>query len=856
MEALLRISSITILIVVLSAGVYLAEKKTPFGKIKFAYKQIIIGVLFGIVTCLASEYGAHIPGAIINVRDAAPLCAGLLFGGPAGIIAGVIGAVHRLFWGTDFVNTFTLEWITTMFSVNANGGFTRIACTLGTFFSGAFGAVMRKYMFENRRPSWIYGILVGLTTEVMHLFLVFVFRLDYLSRAYDVILACSAPMIAANTLAVVASLLIVRLISKEKREKLKNRKQDLSKAFQKWLLVCVTVSFCATTLGMGIIQNNLAIQQTQATLDKTVEDICERIKIDGGIEKFISNNFSWHIGNGGGNIIGKFITDENGETAVEVVLNGEEYNKGEIISGSKMKGGSVQGANGNFFSSTIHINKVDTEIYGTYKIIDKSYIIISYVPLKEATMYQGVSLVLLMFFEILVFAALFINVYYLIKKLVVDNLNRVNSTLDEITGGNLNATVDVNSHSEFIYLSDEINKTVDKLKEYIAEAAARIDNELAFAKSIQHSAIPNVFPPFPNRKDFDIFASMHTAKEVGGDFYDYYFVGEDKLAFLIADVSGKGVPAAMFMMQAKTLIKGYAESGMDVADVLTVANEKLCERNDAGMFVTVFMCIADLKTGVIKYANAGHNLPVINHGGKSCEFLKAKGGLVLAGMEGIKYRMGETKLEKGDTIYLYTDGVVEANNVSNELFGDDRLISVMNQNAGADVKTLCEKIKQNVDEFAGEAEQFDDITMLAFQLKGEDSVKELTLDAAIESIEPLTAFVDEILEQAQCSMKAQMQIDVAIDEIFGNIAKYAYDSKVGKATVKVKIEAEPKKAVITFIDSGIQYDPLAKEDPNVALSAEDREIGGLGIFVVKKTMDNLYYEYKDNQNIFTIEKLI
>ena len=280
-------------------------------------------------------------------------------------------------------------------------------------------------------------------------------------------------------------------------------------------------------------------------------------------------------------------------------------------------------------------------------------------PKAEALFSRDISVYVTVFMEFVVFGVLFIFVYFLIKKLVVDNMEKVNRSLSEITGGNLDVVVDVRSNEEFASLSDDINSTVLTLKRYIAEAAARIDRELEFAKAIQHSAIPSVFPPFPGHSEFDIFASMYTAKEVGGDFYDFYFVGEDRIAFLVADVSGKGIPAAMFMMTSKTIIKGYAESGIPVNDVFTVANEKLCESNEAGMFVTAWMGVLELKTGLVEFANAGHNPPLVRHRNGKFEYLRVRPGLVLAGMEDIKYKKNELKLSAGDEIFLYTDGVTE-----------------------------------------------------------------------------------------------------------------------------------------------------------------------------------------------------
>lgn len=845
------------LTVLLTVLLYCLEKKTHYGKLPYAVRQIITGILFGIITCSATEFGLQIPGAVINTRDAAPLCAGLLFGGPAGIISGLTGGIYRLFWGNSLANTFTAEWITTMFSVDAAGGFTRIACTVGTVCSGIFGAILRKTLFDNKRPTWGYGIIIALTTEVFHLFLVFVFRLNYLEKVYAVIKACSLPMIASNVITVAVAVILVTLLSSGDSEKNK-KERNLARSFQMFLLFAVVIAFLITTFAMFFIQYKLGIKQTESLLNKNLEDLSERITLDGGIDNFIDTGFTWHVGKNGGIIIGRLMKDENGSIKeIVVVLNGEEYNKGEIIAAEQMTGGRVAKTAENFFSATIHINGTDTPIYGMYMFMDGTdKIVISYVPTEEAMLYQGVTVSLTIFFEILVFAALFVQIYYLVKKQVVENLNRVNGTLSEITDGNLDAVVDVRSHAEFASLSDDINQTVVTLKHYISEAAARIDKELEFAKAIQRSALPNVFPPYPGRTEFDIYATMNPAKEVGGDFYDFFFVGKNKLAFVVADVSGKGIPAAMFMMTAKTYIKGFAESGLPVEEVFTRTNSELCASNEAGMFVTSFMCIIDLETGIVSFADAGHNPPVICRNKGSFEYFRPRTSFVLAGMDGTKYRRGEIQLAPGDVIYLYTDGVTEAINSEYVLFGEERLLEALNGAKTLDVKSLCEKVKENMDVFVGEADQFDDITMVAFRYNGILSEKTITVDAEVANIDNVTEFINAELSAADCSKKAMIQIDVAIDEIFSNIANYAYKETHGIATVSIGFTENPKTAVITFKDSGVPYDPTKKEDPDTTLSADERQIGGLGIFMVKKSMDDMIYEYKNGENVLTIKKSI
>ena len=350
----------------------------------------------------------------------------------------------------------------------------------------------------------------------------------------------------------------------------------------------------------------------------------------------------------------------------------------------------------------------------------EGYKVIAVYPYSEAMVSRNVSLKVMTVMQILIFGLLFVMIFLLVRRLVVRNIHQVNGALSAITEGNLNTVVDVRSHVEFDALSNDINATVDTLKRYIKEAEERIDAELAFAKAIQHAALPSVFPPYPDRKEFEIFATMYTAKEVGGDFYDFYFVDDENLAFLMADVSGKGIPAAMFMMTAKTFIKSYAESGVSVEEVFTYANAKLCEGNDAGMFVTAWMGILNTKTGQVLFANAGHNPPLVKYADGTYEYLKSRAGFVLAGMEGVRYRKNELTLAPGDAIYLYTDGVTEATNMSEELYGEERLKKVLDEHKDEAVEKICAEVKKDVDEFVGEAPQFDDITMLAIRYRGEE----------------------------------------------------------------------------------------------------------------------------------------
>ena len=245
----------------------------------------------------------------------------------------------------------------------------------------------------------------------------------------------------------------------------------------------------------------------------------------------------------------------------------------------------------------------------------------------------------------------------------------------------------------------------------------RINAELNLASDIQAHMLPCIFPPFPEHNEFDIYATMTPAKEVGGDFYDYYMMDGRKLAVVAADVSGKGVPAALFMVITKVLIKNHVQLGLEPAEVFEKVNNLLCEGNDADLFVTAWLGVLDLATGVLTYVNAGHNPPLLKKEGGDFEYLRCKPALVLAGMEMTKYTQSQLEMKPGDSLFLYTDGVTEATNTANELYGEERLRSYINAHGTDGVVERLHGLKKDIDTFVGEAPQFDDITMLALDLK-------------------------------------------------------------------------------------------------------------------------------------------
>ena len=371
--------------------------------------------------------------------------------------------------------------------------------------------------------------------------------------------------------------------------------------------------------------------------------------------------------------------------------------------------------------------------------------------------------------------------------------------------------------------------------------------ELKMATDIQLAAIPNVFPPFPDETSFDIWASMDTAKEVGGDFYDFYFTGSDRVLFLVADVSGKGVPAAMFMMRAKALIKSVAQTGKQIGQVFEEANDALCEGNTSNTFVTVWAGELNVRTGHVSYVNAGHNPPVVRLGGK-VEYLRSRPSLVLGAMAGARYRVQELQLEPGDAIYLYTDGIVEQHNAAGELYGDDRLLKTV---SGCTKRRdgLLSTVIADVRRHAAGAEQADDCTQLVIRYRGAPETFTGEYRPTMEDLAKASTDLAKALEGVPDDCANIMM--VAADEIFANIVRY---SGATDWTLTVERTRHPDGVRLVITDNGKPFDPLSHRDPDTTLCADDREVGGLGILIVKKTMSPVTYRRNNGRNILTMGK--
>ena len=692
LSMILKMSAVTAIYVVLTVLIWKFTRKR---RITLPIK-LGIGVIYGFGAILSTHFGIDYSDMLLNVRDLGPLSAGLFFNPLSGILAGLIGGIERFIAGTYF----------------GVGSYTRIACSVSTCLAGFVAAGMHIFLFKRKKPSATYAFFMGAVMEVFHMYVVFITHRNDMSMAFYVVKTCSPPMIIFTGLGMVASSIALKVCAGEWKNPFRKRKEEeipVSRKFQSWLFI-VTFVILALNLAFSLsLQSRTAEQNTANTLATSSDDIektynelkqledSDPSDDDMAIQSALSY---YHVGSSG-----TFdIFDDSGK-----IMIGKH--KG-ISLGSDDK----ELMNKNEPKLLFRAKYFGYDSFCRYEKWNNGLTIMVTLPAKEVYADRDAQTYESVFEAIILFAVIYVLVSMLVQSIVVNNLELVNESLGRITEGNLNEVVSVRNSSEFASLSDDINQTVEVLKGYIDAAEKRIEQELEFARTIQESALPKNFK-FP-RDDFEIYATMDPAKEVGGDFYDFFFIDQNKLALVIADVSGKGIPAALFMMRSKTAIRGLAESGHSAAEILSRANSTLCEGNDAEMFVTVWIGIIDLTTGKMQCANAGHEYPLLMHNGGDYEYVHDKHGLALAAMDGMPYKEYELEMHPGDRLFVYTDGIPEAIDGNVEQYGIERLANALNTLKDATIADTLPAVRKNISDFVGEADQFDDITMLGFVYKG------------------------------------------------------------------------------------------------------------------------------------------
>ncbi len=657
------------------------------------WMKLSVGLFYGICSIVSNHISINYGDMLLNVRDIGPLAAGLFFGPISGIVSGLIGGVERYIVGEYF----------------GIGSFTRLACAISTCLAGFFSAILYKSGYKGRRPSVPHAFFIGAVMEVFHMYAVLITHRDDMYAAYAVIQACGLPMIIFTGLGLAACSGIILCISGKKEAVYlwtPREKTPVHVRFQRWLFVVTIALFAVSTILTNSFQAQARYQNTVAALELERDILERRFEHGLSLDELQSQMNEDYFTSG----IECYRIDVNNST----IAAWDDIDSPHSLEAS-MLSEIIRKAGGEVYRSVVNYSGL-TACFCASARMDHQYYLLLCIPVSTVNedmdrTYEN------LFSEIIIFTTLYMMIAVLVDNMVVRNLKRVNKSLQRITNGDLREIVEVRDSSEFTELSDDINQTVTALRGYIDAEKKRMEKDLKLATMIQESALPKVFS-VPDRHDFEIYALMNPAKQVGGDFYDFFFIDHDRLALVIADVSGKSIPAALFMMRAKTAIKNFARSGNSPAELLYNVNNTLCEGNEAEMFVTVWIGIVHLSDGTVQCANAGHEFPLLMRAGGEYELLRDKHSLPLAAMENAKMKEYELKLQPGDQLLVYTDGIPEAINEKEEAYGTERLQKKANEVRRQNQQLILESIFLDVEQFAGKAEQFDDITMIGFTYLG------------------------------------------------------------------------------------------------------------------------------------------
>lgn len=401
-----------------------------------------------------------------------------------------------------------------------------------------------------------------------------------------------------------------------------------------------------------------------------------------------------------------------------------------------------------------------------------------------------------------------------------------------------------------IYLSIGGRRHAIKQGKLIAQTISH-QAELDTARSIQEGILST---DFPDNASYAVCANMTPAAQVGGDLYDCFTVDDSRIAVVIGDVSGHGMPAALFMTLTKTLFKVYAQSGNPTDKVMAHVNRYLYESNPEKLFVTGWIGILDLTTGVLSYTNAGHNPPILIRKDRTADYLTGEPNFVLGRRRRVRYAEEQIKLNAGDKLILYTDGVTEAQSPSEEFFGDDKLLGIVRAAQAQDQTQLIGTIRTAVDSFENSRDHYDDATVLTLFFKDYlkvEPMKSKTVFLNKQSFDSTMDYIASCCRDSGCDEETIDQITIACSEILANIDSYAYENG---GDVEIQTKCRDRVMTIVFRDNGQPFDPLKKQDPDVTLPLNERRRGGLGIYIVKKLMTDVSYEYADRQNVLTVTK--
>jgi sigma-B regulation protein RsbU (phosphoserine phosphatase) len=394
----------------------------------------------------------------------------------------------------------------------------------------------------------------------------------------------------------------------------------------------------------------------------------------------------------------------------------------------------------------------------------------------------------------------------------------------------------------------------------VEAAKARMQEELNVGRDIQRSMLPRAFPAFPDRKEIELYAVLEPAMEVGGDLYDFFMVDDHRLCFVIGDVSGNGVPAALFMAMTKIMVKTRAASDPSPASIVTHVNDALSVDNDSCMFVTLYLGILNLRDGTLLTTNAGHNQPLLKRRDGRFEWLTAQDGPIVGPLPGITFKENIIQLAPGDELFFYTDGVTEADNVRRELFGNDRLKATLDRSKATTVIDRIADVMKAVKGFAGEAAQADDITILGLRYYGVAPTSAVTgffrqtMPNKLSAIPTLQMAFERYVSQWDGAKPLIPTLNMALDDLLNNVVQYAFLNDQTEHRIVVEGDVRDGYVVLIITDDGVPFNPLTVAPPDLSLLLHERELGGLGIHLVRSMFDEVLYHRDVGHNVFTIKK--
>jgi sigma-B regulation protein RsbU (phosphoserine phosphatase) len=427
-------------------------------------------------------------------------------------------------------------------------------------------------------------------------------------------------------------------------------------------------------------------------------------------------------------------------------------------------------------------------------------------------------------------------------------------------GGTVAVTTDISALKNAEQAAEDAKARLADSLALVEAAKARMQEELNVGRDIQRSMLPRVFPAFPDRKELELYAVLEPALEVGGDLYDFFLLDDHRLCFVIGDVSGNGVPAALFMAMTKIMVKTRAASDPSPASIVTHVNDALSAENDSCMFVTLYLGILNLRDGTLLTTNAGHNPPLLKRRNGQFEWLTAQDGPLVGPMPGIAFKESLIQLGPGDEIFLYTDGVTEADNVRRELFGTDRLKTVLDQSRAVSVIDRIGEVMNAVRGFAGSAPQADDITILGIRYLGiapsdvAVSVFRQTMLNRLAVIPMIQIAFERYMAQWERAKPLIPTLNMALDDLLNNVVQYAFPNDPTEHTIEVEGEVRDEYVALTITDDGIPFNPLTVATPDLSLLLHEREIGGLGIHLVRSMFDEVTYHRNVGRNVLTVKK--